>query len=171
MPADNSQAMMDKNVGQGSQYLWTCRDAEGTYLDGSKTYTLHVPANISAKNFWSVLVYDALGRSQVQTSQRLPSVSSYRNPVVNADGSIDIAFGPKKPANATNWIETVPGRGWLGMFRWYSPTEAFFDKSWQLEDIILAEGGRRSRRSGNGQANKRLQTAVARSKSAALFRQ
>jgi hypothetical protein len=138
MAAGNSPAMMDKNVGQGSQYLWTYRDADGNYLDGGKTYTLHVPANIPAKAFWSVLVYDALSRSQLQTSQRLPSVSSYTNPVVNQDGSIDIAFGPTKPASAKNWIETVPGRGWFGMFRWYSPLEPFFDKTWQLDDVKAA---------------------------------
>ena len=27
--------MMDKNVGQGSQYLWTYRDADGNYLSRS----------------------------------------------------------------------------------------------------------------------------------------
>ena len=127
--------MMAKNIGQGSQYLWTYRDAEGNYLDGAKSYALHIPPNIPAKAFWSVLVYDALSRSQLQTSQHLPSVSSYSSPVVNPDGSIDIAFGPEKPTNAGNWIKTVPGKGWFGMFRWYSPTEPFFDKSWQLEDI------------------------------------
>jgi hypothetical protein len=29
--------MMDKNIGQGSQYLWTYHDAEGNYLDGVGT--------------------------------------------------------------------------------------------------------------------------------------
>ena len=42
MAAGNSPSMMVKNVGQGSQYLWTYRDAEGAFLDGSKTYRLHV---------------------------------------------------------------------------------------------------------------------------------
>lgn len=34
-----------------------------------------------------------------------------------------------------NWIETLPGRGWFPIFRFYSPTEPFFDKSWKLPDI------------------------------------
>ncbi len=34
MAAGNSPAMMDKNVGQGSQYLWIYRDARGEFLDG-----------------------------------------------------------------------------------------------------------------------------------------
>jgi hypothetical protein len=135
MAAGNSPSMMDKNVGQGSQYLWTYRDADGDWLDGAKTYTLHIPANIPAQNFWSVLVYDPLSRSQLQTSQRLPSVSSYTNPIVNADGSIDITFGPTRPEGDVNWIETVPGKGFFPMMRFYSPTEAYFDKSWQLPDV------------------------------------
>ena len=129
-------AMMEKNVGQGSQYLWTYRDADGNYLDGAKNYRLHVPPDIPIENFWSVVVYDALSRSELQNGQPFPSVSGYTDPAINADGSVDIAFGPHQPAGAQNWIATVPGRGWFPIFRFYSPTEAYFDKTWQLEDII-----------------------------------
>jgi hypothetical protein len=135
MAAGNSPAMMEKNVGQGSQYLWTYRDADGEYLDGGKTYKLHIPPNIPAKNFWSVVVYDSLSRSELQGGQPLPPVSSYTKPIVNADGSIDIMFGPEAPKEKANWIETVPGKGWFPIFRFYSPTEALFDKTWKLEDI------------------------------------
>ena len=33
-------------------------------------------------------------------------------------------------------IQTVPGRGWFPIFRFYSPGEPFFDKTWKLEDIV-----------------------------------
>jgi hypothetical protein len=135
MAAGNSPAMMAKNVGQGSQYLWTYRDAKGEFLDGGKTYHLHVLPNIPAKAFWSVVVYDALSRSELQNGQPLPSVSSYVNPKINSDGSVDIAFGPNEPQGGANWIKTVPGKGWFPIFRFYSPTEAFFDKTWALNDI------------------------------------
>jgi hypothetical protein len=135
MAAGNSPAMLEKNVGQGSQYLWTYRDADGTYLDGANSYRLHVPPDIPIKNFWSVVVYDALSRSELQNGQRLPSVSQYSNPTINADGSVNIAFGPEQPPDADNWIQTVPGKGWFPIFRFYSPTEAYFDKTWKLEDI------------------------------------
>jgi hypothetical protein len=111
MAAGNSPAMMEENVGQGSQYLWTYRDADDDYLDGAKAYKLHVLPNIPAKNFWSVVVYDSLSRSELQSGQPLPSVSSCANPVVNTDGSIDVLFGPDAPKDTTNWIQTVPG--WL----------------------------------------------------------
>ncbi len=135
MAACNSPAMMDKNVGKGSQYLWTYRDAKGEFLDGGKTYKLHVLASIPAENFWSVVVYDALSRSELQNGQPFPSVSSYTNPKINADGSVDIVFGPNEPQDRGNWIKTVPGKGWFPIFRFYSPTQAFFDKTWALNDI------------------------------------
>lgn len=136
MAAGNSPAMMAKNVGQGSQYLWTYRDAAGEWLDGAQSYRLRVPANPPIKNFWSVVVYDALSRSELQNSQKLPSVSQYSGPAKNADGSIDIFFGPKMPpGQEKNWIQTLPDRGWFPIFRFYSPVEAYFDKSWKLNDI------------------------------------
>ena len=136
MAIGNTPAMVEKHVGQGSQYLWTYRDAGGNFFDGAKTYRLHIPPNIPAGNFWSVLVYDALSRSQLQNGQPFPSVSSYTKPVVNADGSIDITFGPDEPKAKGNWIKTVPGKGFFPMFRFYGPAEAFFDKTWQLEDVV-----------------------------------
>jgi len=136
MAAGNSPAMMEKNVGKGSQYLWTYRDADDQYLDGARNYRLHILPGVPAGNFWSVVVYDALSRSQLQNGQPFPSVSSYTGPVANADGSIDILFGPDEPEGKANWIRTVPGKGWFPLFRFYSPTEQFFDKTWKLEDIV-----------------------------------
>ena len=135
MAFGNSPAMMEKHVGQGSQYLWTFRDANDDFLQGANTYRLHLPPDIPALNFWSVVIYDALSRSELQNGQPLPSVSSYTHPAVNGDGSIDIMFGPNQPAQQGNWIRTLPDRGWFAMIRFYSPTDAYFDKTWKLNDI------------------------------------
>ena len=62
-------------------------------------------------------------------------MSSRQNLVANADGSVDLFFGPTKPAQAQNWVKTIPGKGWFPYFRFYGPKEAYFDKSWQLNDI------------------------------------
>lgn len=54
----NTPAMVAKLVGRGSQYAISFADTSGNPFDGAKTYTLNVPANAPAKDFWSVVVYD-----------------------------------------------------------------------------------------------------------------
>lgn len=128
--------MVERHVGAGSQYLWTPRDATGAFLNGGRRYRLHVPPNIPVKAFWSVVAYDADSRSILRNDQPFPSVSSYTSPVVNADGSIDIDFGPTRLSTTNNWIHTTPGKGWFTIFRFYGPLEAFFDKTWKPNDIV-----------------------------------
>jgi hypothetical protein len=133
----NSPAMVQRTVGSGSQYLMATRDAGGAFLDGGKNYRLHLPANVPAKLFWSVVVYDSQSRSELQNGEKFPSVSQYTGPVANADGSVDIFFGPQEPkGQEKNWIKTLSGKGWFPYLRFYSPTEAFFDKTWKPDDIV-----------------------------------
>jgi hypothetical protein len=134
-------AMVNKMVGVGSQYLAAFRDANDKPLDGSKHYRLHIPAPIPAKNFWSVVLYDNQTRADLQTDQRLPSLSSELETVkANSDGSYDIYFGPTAPEGKEgNWIQTVPGKGWNTLFRLYGPLEPYFDKTWRLGEIELIE--------------------------------
>ena len=55
---------------------------------------------------------------------------------VNKDGSTDLYFGPEAPENmASNWIETVPGKGWFAVLRLYGPLQSWFDQTWQPDDI------------------------------------
>ena len=133
-------AMVTENVGAGSQYLCTHIDESGEPLNGGRNYRLHIPADVPVNNFWSVIVYDSASRSMLLTSQQWPSASSYTDPVVNDDGSIDIYFGPESPVGKErNWIETVPGKGWTVIFRLYGPLEPFFDQTWELNDIELMD--------------------------------
>ncbi|WP_454763997.1 DUF1254 domain-containing protein [Cupriavidus campinensis] len=131
-----SPAMVTKVVGQGSQYLWTTRAANGSHLEGGKNYRLRVPANVPVKNFWSLVVYDAQSRSMLRNEQRFPTVSQYTGPARNADGSVDIYFGPRAPqGKEKNWVQTVEGKGWFPLLRFYGPLQPFFDKSWKPGDI------------------------------------
>jgi hypothetical protein len=129
----NTPAMTMKMVGAGSQYAWGDRDSAGDYLDGAKSYRLTLPPNVPAKNFWSVVVYDPQTRSELQTGQLYPSKSSQTGEVKeNADGSIDLYFGPEAPeGHESNWTQTVPGKGWFSLLRLYGPLEPWFDLTWR----------------------------------------
>jgi hypothetical protein len=135
----NTPAMAAKIVGAGSQYAWTERDGKGRYLDGDKNYKLNIPANVPAKDFWSVVVYDPQTRSQLQTGQPFPSRNNEKTKFIeNPDGSVDIYFGPKAPdGKESNWIQTVPGKGWFTILRLYGPLEPWFDKTWRPGEIEL----------------------------------
>ncbi len=137
----NTPAMAWKLIGKGSQYAWGYLDSDGDYLDGSKTYKLNLPANPPAEKFMSVVVYDPQTRSQLQTDQPFPSKNNKRDEMItNDDGSIDLYFGPHAPAGKeANWIQTVPRKGWFCLLRLYSPTEAWFDKTWRPGEIELVE--------------------------------
>lgn len=129
-------AMEAEVVGVGSQYLGTYRDRSGAFLDGGKSYRLHLPAGIPAKDFWSVTVYDAETCSLLQNGAPKPSISSFDEPMVNEDGSVDLHFGPEVPGGrAKNWVRTVPGHGWFVYIRLYGPLEPFFDQRWRPDDI------------------------------------
>ncbi len=129
-------AMKTKAIGRGSQYLRSARDASGEWLDGGNTYRLNVPDGAPAELFWSITLYDFETRSQVLADSNNAALSSYDNLRYNDDGSVDLYFGPSAPNGyENNWVETVPGRGWWVWFRFYSPAEGFFDKSWTLPDF------------------------------------
>lgn len=132
-------AMEAEMVGQGSQYPWASLDSKGNPFDGGKTYKLRLPPNTPVKDFWSVIVYDNQTRSMLQTDQRAPSVSSQDKGVkTNADGSVDVWFGPKAPPGMEkNWVQTIPGKGWFMILRLYGPLEPWFNKTWRPGEIEL----------------------------------
>ncbi len=134
-------AMSMKMVGVGSQYAVAFVDSESKALDGSKTYKVHLPPNIPAKDFWSFVLYDNQTRSMLQTDAQFPSIGSQsKGIVINPDTSVDIWFGPTAPAgHEANWVQTVPGKGWNVIFRLYGPLQPWFDKSWKPGEIELVK--------------------------------
>ncbi|MHC4520532.1 MAG: DUF1254 domain-containing protein [Planctomycetota bacterium] len=125
--------------GKGSDYGMAYLDSKKQPLDGSKTYKLHLPPNVPVNNFWAVTLYDTQTRSQLQTSNPLPTLGSQTKGVKkNADGSYDIYFGPKPPQGKEgNWLETVPGKSWFTVLRMYGPLEPWINKTWRPSEIEL----------------------------------
>ena len=70
------------------------------------------------------------------TSPCLGSAASPAPSQTNQDGTIDIYFGPTAPeGKESNWLQTVPGKGWWTILRLYNPLQAFFDKTWRPSEI------------------------------------
>jgi hypothetical protein len=134
-----SEAMKSRTPGLGQAYLSTYTDAEGQWLDGGATYTLHVPPHVPAELFWSVTVYEADTRCLIDNDQQRDDRGSPDTDLMyGVDGSVDLTFGPRQPTCAENWIQTIPGRHWFAYFRFYGPLGGYFDRSWKLEDISPA---------------------------------
>ena len=132
-----SPAMFRRKVGQGSVYWLGVRDAEGDWLDGSNTYTLTVPQPVPAKLFWSVTIYDAETRSQIQTDQNNAALRSlFELSHVETTEPVDLYFAPEPPTgHEDRWIKTIPGKGWFSYFRVYGPEEPAFDGNWKPGDF------------------------------------
>jgi hypothetical protein len=112
-------------------------DSTGEYLDGARSYRLTLPAGIPESRFWSVLLYDNQTRSMLQTDRAKPDLGSQSGTVKTCpDGSTEIYFGPKAPdGKESNWLQTVPGKGWFTVIRFYNPLPSFFDKTWRPSEI------------------------------------
>ncbi|MDJ0521595.1 MAG: DUF1254 domain-containing protein [Planctomycetota bacterium] len=130
-----TEGMLGRTVNAGQVYLESQKDSDGNWLDGGKHYRIRVPANAPVKQFWSFTVYDNTTRCLIDTGVS-PDRSSRMKLQVNDDGSVDLYFGPTAPkGKESNWVKTLPGKGWFTYFRLYAPTKEFFDRSWVLNDI------------------------------------
>ncbi len=138
-----ADAMVLKMIGKGSKYVGTYRDSNDNFLQGSNLYYLNIPADVPAENFWSIVVYDAETRSMINNGlQPLPAIRSLDSDklIQNDDGSYDVYFGPEAPEDfENNWVKTNEGDGFFVYMRFYSPTEAYYDKSWQLPEVELVQ--------------------------------
>ncbi len=135
----NDIAMHGQKTGWGQVYMATYQDHDGDWLDGGVNYVLHLPPNVPAEAFWSMTLYDVDTRCIIRNEQQIADRSSRMDLLVNADGSIDLYFGPDAPTGKEqNWIPTVAGKAWFPYFRLYSPKQEFLDKSWVLPDIEKA---------------------------------
>ncbi len=134
-------AMATTHAGEGSDYALALLDSNRQPFDGSKTYRLHLPKDVPVNDFWAVTIYDTQTRSQLQTSQRFPTVGSQSKGLTqNPDGSYDVYFAPKAPeGKAGNWLQTVPGKSWFTILRMYGPLEPWINKTWRPGEIELVQ--------------------------------
>ncbi len=133
----NSANIAPSAPGTGVFYSVTYKDADGDMLDGAATYKLTMPADVPVTQFWQVPVYSNRTRSLIDTDQKRPTRSSTDDGIiVNADGTVDVYFGPEAPDGfEPNWIKTNADEGWFVLLRLYGPLEPILEKTWKPNDI------------------------------------
>ncbi|MGW6036667.1 DUF1214 domain-containing protein [Gordonia terrae] len=132
-----STGMMSAIVGMGAKYGDAYKDSDGEHLRGESTYRIDMPADPPAGLFWSVTIYDAETAAGVDApGQTYSSLNSMDGLEQNEDGSTSIVVGPERPEGAANWLRTVPGRGFFSLFRFYGPTQKFFDRNYKTGDFV-----------------------------------
>ncbi|MFJ9174015.1 DUF1254 domain-containing protein [Streptomyces sp. NPDC102360] len=137
----SAPAMNIHSTGAGSKYPYAIRDADGDFLDGSRTYRLRLPPSPPARLFWAVTAYNITDGTMPETEQLLPSTNSYYDIPENEDGSIDVWFGPRRPEGAAEsaFIQTIPGRNFVVCLRLYGTESAFYDQTWRPDDLVRAD--------------------------------
>jgi hypothetical protein len=136
-----------KHPGTGQYYLMTIKDKQGRAFDGGSTYRLTVPANVPVRQYWSATAYDRATHAFIRNLPR--SSRSSQNPDLqkNADGSVDIYFGPKAPAGKqSNWVPTSAKGQFEVLFRFYGPepySSAVFDLDGGPVTVVLPDAGER----------------------------
>jgi hypothetical protein len=125
-----------KHLGVGQSYLMTIKDKSGRTFDGSKSYRLAVPAHAPVTQYWSATVYDRDTHALIRGMPRSGRGSQSPGLQKNADGSVDLYFGPKAPTGKdSNWVPTKPDGQFEVLFRFYGPEKALSEKTWKLPDI------------------------------------
>ncbi len=125
-----------KRLGAGQFYLISIKDKDGAAFDGGRLYRLTVPPNAPVEQYWSATAYDRQTHALIKDMPRASRSSQVPEIQANADGSVDVFFGPAAPdGKESNWVPTDPARRFEVMFRLYAPTKALFEKTWVLPDI------------------------------------
>ena len=82
----------------------------------------------------------------LDTTQQYPRASAARviqSPVSKPECRwivLRSCFRPRsRQAVKRNWIQTMPGKGWFPILRFYSPLEPWFDKTWRPGEIELVK--------------------------------
>ena len=128
-----------KHLGTGQFYLMAIKDGMGNRLDGGTTYRLRVPASVPVRQYWSATAYDGNTHALIRDTPWSSRSSTSPGLATNADGSVDICFGPVAPnGESSNWVPTKACTTFEVIFRFYGPDEALFDKTWKLPDIQKA---------------------------------
>lgn len=125
-----------RRQGKGQFYLLTLKDRDGQPLDGKSTYRLRVPVGVPVSQYWSATAYNRETHTFIRDMAWPGRSSQTLGLRTNADGSVDLYFGPTPPPNSgVNWIPTNPKENFEIIFRMFGPQKPIFEKTWTLGNV------------------------------------
>lgn len=114
-------------------------DSRGNELSGARAYRLTIPADVPARAFWSLSMYERLpdGRlfyvdnpiARYAVGDRVPDLA--RNP----DGSLTLTIAARDPGPGSNWLPAPAGKAFTLIFRAYLPEEPILSGRWRLPPV------------------------------------
>ena len=130
--------MVKPPVGAGSQYVIGLRDANGR----DPRRHQHLQAARAAQGAGQAVLGDhglrqpdplhaADGPASARGHQPGRGVVAERRRVLRR------LLRPGEAAEAQNWVQTIPGKGWNMLWRIYGPTQVWYDKKWRPGEIEL----------------------------------
>lgn len=121
--------------------IWANNAKEVVYygappFDGSATYLQTYPKDAlpatKARYFWSVIAVDDEKFQVISNPLDRYLLNKESGLQFNADGSLTLGFGPKKPADVAeaNWLPTPEGGKYKLTYRFYGPSADLIDGTW-----------------------------------------
>ena len=109
---------------------------------GPLTFETGYPSNASVEKLYDTMDFQRACQPYVWGLPMLATDAFVRSFKADLGGEWgELIFGPEPPAKGSkvNWVKTVLREGWFTYFRFYAPTQPYFDKSWQQPDIEKVE--------------------------------
>lgn len=99
-------------------------------------YAVPLCIGIEFAHCWSATAYDRDSHAIIRNMQWASRSSQIPGLQKNADGSVDVHFGPKAPSGKESNRVPASANGKVEvLFRFYGPQKPLFDKTWKLPDI------------------------------------
>ena len=120
-------------------YWSATQDAARADLDGANRYSLTIPANVPARAFWSLSMYERLPDGRLfyvdNPIDRYAVGNRTRGLTPNADGSLTLILSPQDPGGGANWLPTPKAARFTLVFRAYRPDAPILSGSWRLPAV------------------------------------
>ena len=116
------------NLPEDAVYASTTEDAAGQPLEGGRTYTIDMPADVPVNAFWSVTAYDERGNLLRGADSGL-TVSG------NAEsGAQRIVISPERPDGGP-WLRAPDSGPYRLLMRLYWPDQVVLDGQWAFPPV------------------------------------